>query len=290
MANKNQINRIAIIGLGLIGGSIAKALKQVGYYVVGITKNISTVKAAKKENAIDIGYCELTSDIFKDIDLIFIATPLSLISNYIEKLGKLVQNEMILTDVGSTKSEICKIAEKLLPSNITFIGGHPMAGNENSGYKFAKSNLFKNALWVLTPALNTEESNKKLIMLEGIIKELSAIPIVIDPQKHDEAVALISHMPLLASIGLCNLVKNLEDENLQKIAILLAAGGFRDTTRIASGNPELSKDLIVSNLMQIADLLPMYYEEMEKLLKLAGENHEKLAEIILSVRNWRKNL
>lgn len=285
---KNDIKNIGIIGLGLIGGSIAKAFKQENYHIIGITKSKETIAQALKENIIDNGYISLDPSYFKELDVIFLAVPLSLIKDYLKKLSELITHKIIVTDVGSTKDEICKFANKILPSNISFVGGHPMAGSENIGFKASSGDLFKNAAWIFTVSKKTD--NQTLKILQKLVKHIGAIPITISPQKHDLAVALISHLPLLISFGLCNLIKNCEDEELGNLAQVLASSGFRDVTRIASGNSKLSNDLIVSNINNIEKLIPLYVKEFQELMLLGKSNPKALVEILQGISNWRNKI
>ena len=287
---ETKIKRIAVIGLGLIGGSLAMSLKLNGYQVIGITKRANTLEIAKTAKVIDFGYLKLTSEILNDVDIIFIATPLSFIPGYIEEIGKIVKHDLILTDFGSTKFEICKVAKRALPENITFIGGHPMAGTEHAGFLSAQLGLFKKCAWLLTPVDENEQAKKSLTTLKKVINQIGAIPIIADPEKHDMAVALVSHLPLLASIGLCKLVKDLDDKELQKLAMTIASSGFRDTTRIGGCNPELSTDLMTSNLTQLSELLPKYYKELEAIVSLSKNQNGKLIETLSNVSQWRSKV
>lgn len=290
MEIKNKIKRIAIIGLGLIGGSLALALKVNGYYIVGITKNPDTLAKAKKEKAIDIGYTELNNEELNNVDLIFLTPPLSYIPEYINQISKIVKKEIILTDAGSTKVEICNFAKKVLPENITFIGGHPMAGTEKAGFAFAQIGLFKQCAWILTPVNNTENTKQAIKILEDIVIQIGAKPIQANPKKHDQAVALISHLPLIASIGLCQIVRNLKDSEVKHLATVIASSGFKDTTRIGGGNPEMNSNLLTSNFLQISTLLQEYSTELERLIKLAKEHPETLLKTLSEVTEWRSKL
>ena len=279
MNSKKQTKNIAIIGLGLIGGSLAKALKLKGYKVTGISKSKATINLAKKQKAINAGYTKLSSKVLADADVVFICTPLNLIPSYIKKLSKLpFRKDVVITDVGSTKAKICKAAFCHLPLTTyhCFIGGHPMAGTEQKGFKCADKNLFNNCAWILTPA----GKNKKINTLQKIIKQVGAKPIFANPQIHDEAVALVSHFPLLVSIALCSMVKNVKDKKLRQLAMELASSGFRDTTRIAGGNIELSLSLLNQNSHEIKKLLPRYIKELK------NKSKKNIKEVSL----WRKRL
>ena len=285
---KDRIKHIGIIGLGLIGGSLAKALKARGYYITGIDKKESTLKIAKKQKVINKGYTKLNKQALRNVSLIFLATPLSTIPFYIKEIAKMVKHDVILTDTGSTKQEICKIAKKVLPKNITFIGGHPMAGTEKTGFEFSDKNLFKNCVWLLTSV--NKNTKQEIKILQKIFKQIGAKALVTTLDVHDKAVCLISHLPLLASIGLCETVRNIKDKKLRRLAEAIASSGFRDTTRIAGGNPELNSDLLRSSNANLKILLTNYKRELENTLKEAKAQPNKLLKNLKIVSNWRNKL
>ena len=281
---KYKIKNIAIIGLGLIGGSLAKALKEKGYKIIGIDINSTTIKLALKEKAINKGYTQLNSKSLENIDLIFICTPLPLIKIYLTKISKLkLKNRVIITDVGSTKEQICRYANKISSPSPLFIGGHPMAGTEYAGFVSSKKDLFKNCAWVLTP---TDKNKQSIETLKIIIKKIDAKPIITTPKKHDEAVALISHLPLLVSIGLCETVK---ESGFMKLALTLASSGFRDTTRIAGGNTEMNSNLLISNQLLLKKLLPKYNTNLGKIIS-STKNQKNLYKKISAISKWRNSL
>ena len=276
---KHKIKNIAIIGLGLIGGSLAKALKGKGYILIGIDKNSKTIKLALKEKVIQKGFTELTSKSLENVGIIFICTPLPLIKDYLNKISKLkLKKKIIITDVGSTKSEICKSPYSM------FIGGHPMAGTEKAGFASSKKDLFKNCSWVLTPKKNNP---KALSELKKVILKTGAKIILTTPEKHDQAVALISHLPLLMSIGLCSVIKN---SDIRDLSSKLASSGFKDTTRIAGGNPEMNSNLLISNLTVLKKLLPSYVKELNNILKTADSKPKDLYKKLNNASMWRNSL
>lgn len=292
---KKNIKNIAIIGLGLIGGSIAKALKIKGYKIIGITKNPKTIKLALKEKAINKGYTKLNSQSLKNIDLIFICTPLHLITTYLNKISKFQpkagpplaeKKGVIITDTGSTKSEICKHAARHATgiSLQFFIGGHPMAGTEKSGFSAAHKDLFKNCAWILTPV---NKHNRLLTAIKTVVKKIGAKPMVTNPEKHDKAVALVSHLPLLASIGLCQTVRG---SNFRELASTVASSGFRDSTRIAGGNPKMNSNLLISNLPILKKLLPVYIKELNNIIRMADTKSKNLHKKLNTVSRWRNSL
>ena len=290
MTSNNKVRRIAIVGLGLIGGSLAMALKVNGYQIVGVTKKSETISLALARKAIDQGFTELNPESLSNVDLIFLCTPLNLIPEYIQEIAKVVKHDVILSDTGSTKLEICKTAKNVLPSNIIFIGGHPMAGTEKAGFLASEISLFKNCAWLLTPVGENEKSRKALEILQSIVTEIGAKPIFVNPEKHDQAVALVSHLPLLASIGLCQIVKNLNDTELRGLALKIASSGFRDTTRIGGGNPEMNFGLLASNFSQITLFLTKYKNELDSIINLAKNSPNKLLGNLTEINDWRSKL
>lgn len=291
MIAKKKINRIAVIGLGLIGGSLAYSLSKAGYEVIGVTRNLQTLKLAKKNKVISKGYTKLSSTVLKNIDLVFIATPLHLITNYIKQIANLkLRNQIIITDVGSTKFEICNFAKNQLFPSQCFIGGHPMAGTEHSGFAALQKNLFKGAAWALTPIDKNKKSQHALKILSEVISKICARLIITTPEKHDKAVALISHMPILVAIGLCQLVQSLKDPKIKKLAITLASSGFRDMTRVASGNAEMSHSILKSNMNHLLKLSLDYCKEIQQVLRLLNKNPKKLLAELKTIRKWRRDL
>ena len=246
---------IAVIGLGLIGGSILKGLKNKGYNVVGTSKNPETVK-----KALDQGLISGTS--IDEADVIFICTPINITIDTIKEVAKTAKPEAIITDVASIKGFVMDFVEKnSLPIN--FIGGHPMAGTEHKGLDASFVTLFNDAKWVLTPSKQT--SPKDVQTLEQIINELGAKVIIADPYEHDKAVALISHMPLFLSQALLSFVQN---HNNSELALELAASGFRSMTRLAHTNQELAADILSGNKANVLETL----EEFIKYLNMKGES------------------
>ena len=286
MLTKNRVKVIAIIGLGLIGGSLSKVLKGKGYKIIGFDKDIKTLKAAKQERVISQGFAKLTEKSFNDVDIVFICTPLPLIKTYINKISRLkLKKKIIVTDTGSTKKEICDYAERLATSaSLWFIGGHPMAGTEKKGFTFSKKDLFKNHLWILTSVKINNQLIKELIK---IIKKTGAKPIIISPDEHDKAVALVSHLPLLVSIALSQTVKT---SRLMKTAAAIASSGFRDTTRISSANPEMNANLLLSNSKVLEKLLPVYLKELNNIFKMTKTKSKNLRKKLNTVSSWRNQL
>ncbi len=290
MHSKLKIKYIAIVGLGLIGGSLAKALKQKDYKIIGIDSSYKTISSAIKGNTIDCGFTKLSPNTLLRADLVFLATPLNLIGKYIKQIGKFVKHDLILADLGSTKLEICKIAKEVLPANIVFIGGHPMAGSEKFGFEVSDKKLFKNSVWALTPIDKNNKTKQALKLLEILIDKIEGRSIVVTPELHDKAVALISHLPLLSAIALCKLVEKVKDKKLQKLALLLASTGFKDTTRIAGGNFNLNADIISSNFSELEKLIPKYIVVLKDLIEKVSCSDPKLLKEFKNISSWRNKL
>ena len=249
---------IGFIGFGLIGGSIAKGLKKVHpeYRIIVTSRSKAPLYEAQKQGVVDIVATEVDNS-FKDCDYIFLCTPVITITQYLLTLKNIINPECIITDVGSVKGYIHQaVHDAGLDSQ--FIGGHPMAGSERSGFNNSSDTLLKGAIYILTPT--NESPADKLNWLKQTVKELDAIPVVMDCEQHDYAVAGISHVPHLISAALAILAKNNDDyENHMHT---LAAGGFKDTTRIAASSPEMWEQICVTNRDAISTLLGKYIKEL----------------------------
>lgn len=229
--------KIGIIGLGLIGGSIFKDLNKLNYDVIGISASQNGEKIYKDY------------DRLKECNVIFVCSAMNKALDILDKLETLVNSETIVTDVCSLKRFVC--AQKR-PYN--FIPSHPMAGTEKKGYENSFEGMFKGAKWILTPF--TDTNKEKLGILINIIKQLGAEPVITTPDKHDEAVALISHMPMLISQAI---FKTASDNDL---ALNIASSGFRDTTRLAMSNPEMANDMITMNADNIEKSILKLYKSI----------------------------
>lgn len=279
-----NISHIGFIGFGLIGGSIAKALKQLhpDCRIIASSRSIEPLLKAQEEGVIDI-VSDGVNDIFSDCDIIFICTPVVTITKYLEQLKPIIKKDCIITDVGSVKGIVHEAASKL-DMDENFIGGHPMAGSELSGYSHSYAGLLEGARYVVTPSpKTTPEQLEKYIQL---IKELKAIPIVMDYEKHDYSAAAISHLPHLISAALAKLVKDSDDE--EAYMHLLAAGGFRDTTRIAASSPEMWEQICASNSDAIISLLGNYIDLLNELKnKLSNDDFSYINELFKEAGSYR---
>ena len=281
--------RIGIIGLGLIGGSIAKALKKVhaqNSYIVGHDTDLISCNQALEDGAIDQIALEIGED-FIDCNVIFICTPVSSIDKIVSKLLPYVSNDCILTDIGSTKYATVEKVSKLLrssPKKCYFIGGHPMTGSEQSGYMASTSHLFENAYYILTPLKDTPEFI--FFIMQKMVERLGAIPITLEPSYHDFATAIVSHLPHIIASNLVHLVKDSDGD--AQFLHTLAAGGFKDITRIASSNPKIWQDICLSNKIHIMDCLKNFIDSLNNFYyMLDNDEGEELYSFFEEARNYR---
>lgn len=263
---------IFIIGLGLIGGSLALGLKRRDdVNIVGYDTNSRSLGTAHKLGVID----EIASnmaDAAKHADIIVFATPVSMTIELMKELLEWeLKHNVIITDTGSTKNEIMNAALILKDQGITFIGGHPMAGSHKSGVGAARAYLFENAYYLLTPFV--DEPIENINRLKELLKVTKAKVIEISAHEHDHMTATVSHFPHLIA---ASLVHQLSTENKSyPFTKQLAAGGFRDITRIASSNPVMWRDITMQNREEISIQLQQWTEEMLRLKHLIDEADEK---------------
>ncbi len=264
------------IGFGLIGGSIARALKEINPGSTLIAYNYNKKKTgnglakAVQDKVLDHVYTELEEG-FPSCDIIFLCAPVLSNISYLSRLKDIIRPDCILTDVGSVKGNIHS-AVSGLGLNRQFIGGHPMAGSEKTGYQNSHSRLLENAYYILTP---TEETSPEMLdRLYGIVKGTGAIPLILSPKEHDDITAAISHVPHIIASGLVNLVKD-SDDSSEKMRTL-AAGGFKDITRIASSSPVMWQNICLTNTDSIQSFLNryiIYLKEISHALEQKDEDY-----------------
>lgn len=272
---------ILIIGTGLIGGSLGLALKDSPLVnnIYGYDPNEDAINIALKIGAIDEG-----TDLVKGASqagVIFLCSPLSRYKEIISQITPVLRPGTIVTDVGSTKQEVMQIFANL-PPNIWGIGGHPMAGSEIKGINGADRYLFENAVYGLTPGNVPQDQVDKLI---NIIQATGAKIKILDAVIHDQIVATVSHVPHLAAVALVNLTEGSEDN------LIMAAGGFRDTTRIASSNPELWEDILLFNREHILKQLEKLTDILEAFKTTIDKRDSKgLLEILKTAKTIRDEI
>lgn len=270
-----NINKFGFLSLGLIGGSIALAIRQVCpcAHIVAYARRQSTLDEALAAGAIDEGTTEING-IFSDCDMIFLCAPVAVNNKLLEKLKPLLSEKTIITDVGSVKGAIHEAVSQLgLDSQ--FIGGHPMAGSEKTGFANSSPILLENAYYILTP---TETVRQEAVAeYYSLVKKMSAIPLILNSQEHDYVTAAISHVPHLVAAALANLVH--DHDSASETMKMIAAGGFKDITRIASSSPDMWESICMSNTENIANLLGDYIDSLQTIhnamrTKQAGFTHD----------------
>jgi prephenate dehydrogenase len=277
--------RIAIIGLGLIGGSLGLALKQVKWRdaeLIGYARHPETASLARKAGAFDKVELKLDKAV-KDADIIIVATPVLAVRDIFIRIAPELPDGSIVTDTASTKLEIIRWAQELLPSSINFIGGHPMAGKETSSIKVATADLFHKCTYCLTPLPQTRPTATRTI--SDMVKALGAVPLLIEAEEHDRLVAGISHLPLLLSAAL--VLATSKNRSWPKMS-RLAASGYRDLTRLASGNPELGAHICLSNQAAIVAWIDTFIEELQKLRKLVADGSEEIERALATANEARQ--
>ncbi|MGE5557600.1 MAG: prephenate dehydrogenase/arogenate dehydrogenase family protein [Bacillota bacterium] len=252
---------VTIIGLGLIGGSLGMALVRSGKYrVTGVDRDGEIVKEAVQKEAIQIGATEMLESL-TGAEIVVVATPVSAITDIVRKILNLKKDPLIITDVGSVKSGVIREITPLLHPGQYFIGGHPMTGSERQGIAAADPFLFQNAVYCLTPAAPTPSSIRNTV--QDMMEATGAHVWELSPEVHDYVVGAVSHLPHLTAVALVNAVAGLDQKSPGLLN--LAAGGFRDTTRVASGDPELWRDIFMANRIQVCRVLEAYLSEIRDL-------------------------
>lgn len=251
---------IGFVGLGLIGGSIAKAILKIypNTRILATASRESTIETAFEERLIDNnGLLKIHQ--FGQCDIIFLCSPVKINCDYLRQLKDVVKPDCIITDVGSVKGDITAVARELGITN-QFIGGHPMTGSELTGIENSSAHLLENAYYILTadPEMNQDTYNE----FSNYIGSLGAIPIKLTAEEHDEATATVSHLPHVIAASLVNLVQDTDDE--RTICKTIAAGGFKDITRIASSSPTMWQHIFLSNRDAVLKLIDSYKDELEQ--------------------------
>ncbi|MGK7919798.1 MAG: prephenate/arogenate dehydrogenase [Trichodesmium sp.] len=273
---------IGIVGLGLIGGSIGLDLRPLGYHVLGVSRREQTCQKAIALGVVDQASVELS--LLSIADVIFICTPIALIIPTLEQLIPFLSPTTILTDVGSVKTPIVEAATNIWPN---FVGGHPMAGKAESGIEVAQSGLFADRPYVLTPTQSTPlESVEKVKAIAKLLKSKVAF---CQPYEHDQAVAWISHLPVMASASLIAVCMSESNPTVVKLAQELASSGFRDTSRVGGGNPELGRMMAQYNRLEVLRSLYSFREEIEQVIQyIEQEDWETLEQKLRATEQQRK--
>lgn len=278
---------IGFIGLGLIGGSIAKGLKRAcpDIRIMAYMRTLSKLEQAQKEGIVD-EILDSVDERISSCSIIFLCTPVEYNAAYLSTLKPLVRPGTIITDVGSTKTDIHQ-AVSALSMEDCFIGGHPMAGSEKTGYENSTDHLLENAYYMITPSPGS--SKEQIQRIIGVAEALGSIPKVIDYHEHDLAVAAISHLPHIIASSLVNLVR--DSDSPDQIMKQIAAGGFKDITRIASASPEMWEQICMTNTSNIIDMLERYMGSLNHVLDaLKSRDAQAVYQLFDSSRIYRNSI
>ncbi|MGI0484657.1 prephenate/arogenate dehydrogenase [Pantanalinema rosaneae CENA516] len=255
---------IGIVGLGLIGGSLGLDLRSLGHRVLGVSRKPQTCDRAMERGVVDDA--SISPTLLQTTDVVFICTPLGVMEATVRELIPHLSPETILTDVGSVKGWVVQTIEPLWAN---FVGGHPMAGNTESGIEAAQYNLFVGAPYVLTPTTATPSASVQVV--EELVRPLQTKIYHCTPEDHDRAVAWISHLPVMISASLMQACLSEADPEVLTLAKALASSGFRDTSRVGGGNPELGMMMAQYNQMALLRSLAAYRSQLDQIITLVEQ-------------------
>lgn len=277
--------RVCIVGLGLMGASLAWALRRrrACRQVVGVARRQATASFAWEKGMVDEATCQLAEGL-RGADAVILATPVRTVISLLGQIGPLVPEGCIVMDLGSTKQAIVTAMERL-PPHVYPLGGHPMCGKEKSGARFADPDLYMNRVFVLTPLDRTGDHALSLAL--ALVQAVGARPLVMDAQRHDRLVAAASHLPYLLACGLVATGETFaQDDSLWT----LAAGGFRDTSRLAASDVTMMLDILVTNRTFILEALAAFENHLQELGRLLATEDEahlcRWLQTIAERRRW----
>ncbi len=262
--------RVTVVGLGLMGASLCMDLVQgkLCREVRGVARRSETALSAFFENAVDQATTDLQTGV-AGADIVILATPVRTIVDMLAEVGPLLWPGALVMDMGSTKGDICDAMAEL-PHHIQPIGGHPMTGKETAGYEAAEPGLYKGATWVLTPLPRTSQETIDLSL--ELVRAVGAKPVVLEPRRHDKLVAAISHLPFLLASALVHTVDQtgVDDPTVWR----LAAGGFRDTSRVAASDTRMFMDILMTNREAVLAQLDTLDTQLYKLREMLANDAE----------------
>jgi prephenate dehydrogenase len=281
------MGKLTIIGLGLIGGSMGLALSRasnVKAEIVGYDREYEVAQRALKAGAVQKAALTLEEAV-RDASLVIVATPIMTVRRVLDEMAPYLQSGAVVTDTASTKGQILRWADEYLPSDVHFVGGHPMAGKEQSGPQAAEATLFQGRPYCVIPGVSAADGAVHSIV--GLAEAIGARPFFLDAQEHDAYAAAISHLPLLTSIALFKLAKG---SSAWPELGGMAGPAFYDLTRLASGTPEMSQDIFLTNRDNVLHWLDRYTGELQKLADLLREeDREKMFRDLAEVQFERDN-
>lgn len=285
LKNKLFFNKVTIVGVGLIGASFALALREKGLCetICGYGRREENLKRAKEQGIID----DYSLDVRKaceDSDLILLSTPVGIFKDIVENIKGVLKKGALVTDAGSVKGKMVYELELSMPDGVHYVGSHPIAGSDKSGIDDARADLFNNARCIITPTEKSDELAKNKVV--SIWEALGARVELMDPFKHDEIYAAVSHFPHIVAYTIVNTIGDVDSEYIE-----YAGQGFKDTTRIALSSPEMWRDISVFNKGNLIRLIDVFRNNLDKLTKyLKEDNASGVEEEFLKAQTLRKNL
>jgi len=284
-----MFKKICIIGCGLIGSSLARAIKKNNLAEKIVSSNRSD---AVNKKVIELKIVDDSSSDTKKMadgsDLVVIATPLSSYKDVISKIKNSLKDGVILTDVGSVKENIINLIEKNIPESISWIPSHPIAGTEESGPEAGFSELFKNRWCILTPSKQAKE--KDINLLQTFWEKVGSKVDIMEAKQHDYILSITSHIPHLIAYNIVNTSLNIQDEKESAI-VKYSAGGLRDFTRIAASNPIMWRDVFIQNKKNTSKMIDQFIKNLEDLKKaIENEDGKKLEQIFTKTKKIRKDI
>lgn len=278
-----RARNLAIVGLGLMGGSLALALRPFAERITGIDLNPQTRTYACERQIVDVATDDLRAGV-AEADVVILAAPVQVIIALVKgRIGAYLRSNTLLIDIGSTKEDICQ-ALGTLPIGVHAVGGHPMTGKESSGIEASDATLYQNRPFVLCPTRRTTPAGRLRAL--ALVDALGAVPIEMDAHKHDRVVAAISHLPYLLSAALVATVaqEGQKDDSVWR----LAAGGFRDMSRLAASDLDMMYDILSTNTEAVATMLALFRMQLAMIeARLISEENGKLVELLAPVREAR---
>lgn len=278
------MEKIAVLGLGLIGGSLALALRAAGLteQVAGFDADTAVTRSAMERGAISQA-CATPEEAARDADLVVLATPVLAMRGLLARIAPVLKRGALVTDTASTKARVVAWAEALLPPHIAFVGGHPMAGREVAGIEAADAQLFDGCVYCLTPTIGVD--SESMVTLSEIVERLGAHPVTLDAEQHDRYVAGISHLPFVLSTAL---VQALGESRDWPDMARLAASGYRDISRLAAGSPTMYHDICSTNKEAILGWLDALMAQLGVIRSLIEHDGEDLLAYFTRARGVRE--
>lgn len=262
-----HFKQVAIIGVGLIGGSLGMVLKReaLADAVVGVGRRTENLKTAVELGAID-RYVADPADAVRDADLVILATPVDTYERHLKGWGACLAPGTIVSDVGSVKGRLVERAEALLPDHVRFVGAHPIAGKEKTGVAASSVTLFRSARCILTPTKRTDP--RALQAIRALWEAAGSVVLTMDPMLHDEVLGAVSHLPHIAAFALINALTDVQQTTPELDLLTYSGGGLRDTTRIAASSPEMWRDIFLWNRDNLLRHIGTYERRLRRLKEL----------------------